>query len=64
MLAIAALSVAKRSGMRDIDALQHYQQAIGSLSNLGSEEDLSSDGAFLTHFILLLYEVRATPCMP
>ena len=58
MMALAALSLANRDGVRRLDALQHYQQALPSLqSNLRSDQDISSDGTFLTHFLLLLYEV-------
>jgi hypothetical protein len=59
MMAVAALSLAHREGNERLDALQHYQKALPALqSNLRSTGDLSSDGAFLTHFLLLVYEVR------
>ena len=59
MMALAALSMASQDGKERLDALQHYQQALPALqSTLKSAEDLSSDGAFLTHFLLLVYEVR------
>ena len=58
MMAVAALSLAVQDGKERLDALQHYQQALPALqSSLKSTEDLSSDGAFLTHFLLLVYEV-------
>ena len=58
MMAVAALSLAHLEGKERLDALQHYQKALPALqSNLRSAEDLSSDGAFLTHYILLVYEV-------
>jgi hypothetical protein len=58
MMAVAALSMAPHDGKERLDALQHYQQALPALQNtLKSAEDLSSDGAFLTHFLLLIYEV-------
>lgn len=58
MMAVAALALAHREGNERLDALQHYQKALPALqSNLRSAGDLSSDGAFLTHFLLLVYEV-------
>jgi hypothetical protein len=60
MMAVAALSLAHHEGSERLDALQHYQQALPALqSNLRSAQDLSSDGAFLTHFLLLVYEIAA-----
>jgi Fungal specific transcription factor domain len=60
MMAVAALSLAHQEGTERLDALQHYQQALPALqSNLRSAQDLSSDGAFLTHFLLLVYEIAA-----
>ena len=58
-MAVAALSLAVQEGKERLDALQHYQQALPALQlTLKSPDDLSSDGAFLTHFLLLVYEVR------
>ena len=58
-MALTALSMDNRGGVQNLDALQHYQKALPSLQNsLRASEDLSSDVALLTHFILLLYEVR------
>lgn len=60
MMAVAALSLAHQEGNERLDALQHYQKALPALqSNLRSEDDLSSDGTFLTHFLLLVYEVSS-----
>jgi len=60
MMALSALSLANRDGVQRLDALQHYQQALPSLQNtLRSDQDISSDGTFLTHFLLLLYEIAA-----
>ena len=57
-MAFSALSMSYKSGKPGLDALQHYQQALPSLqASLRTEQDLTSDGVFLTHFILLLYEV-------
>lgn len=62
MMAVAALSLAHQEGNERLDALQHYQKALPALqSNLRSADDLSSDGAFLTHFLLLVYEVSTSP---
>ena len=59
MMAFSALSMAHSTGVQNLDALQHYQQALPSLQySLQSPADLSSDGTLLTHFTLLLYEVR------
>lgn len=59
-MALCALGIAHRSGIQNLDSLQHYQQALPCLQKtLRSPEDLSSDGALLTHFILLLYEIAA-----
>ncbi len=58
MMAVAALSLAQQEGKERLDALLHYQLALPALqASLRSPNDLSSDGAFLTHFILLVYEV-------
>lgn len=59
-MALCALGIAHRSGIRNLDSLQHYQQALPCLQKtLRSPEDSSSDGALLTHFTLLLYEIAA-----
>ena len=59
-MAFSALSMSWKNGIPNIDALQHYQQAIPSLqASLKSEQDLTSDGVFMTHFLLLLYEIAA-----
>lgn len=58
-MAFSALSMSYKTEVPNLDALQHYQQALPSLqSSLRTEQDLTSDGVFLTHFILLLYEVK------
>jgi hypothetical protein len=60
MMAVAALSLAAKDSKARLDALQHYQQTLPALqSSLKSPSDLSSDGAFLTHFLLLVYEIAA-----
>ncbi|KAL8958428.1 MAG: hypothetical protein Q9183_005838, partial [Haloplaca sp. 2 TL-2023] len=60
LMALCALGIAHRSGIQNLDSLQHYQQALPRLQKtLRTPEDLSSDGALLTHFSLLLYEIAA-----
>ncbi|KAI4089170.1 MAG: hypothetical protein LQ344_005550 [Seirophora lacunosa] len=60
LMALCALGIAHRSGIENLDSLQHYQQALPCLQKtLRRPEDLSSDGALLTHFTLLLYEIAA-----
>ena len=57
-MALSSLSLAHNEGSPNVLALQYYQKALSPLqNNLRSEQDLASNGAFLTHFILLLYEV-------
>lgn len=63
MMAVSALSLAHQDGGQNIDALQHYQQAFPSLqTSLRSPQDLCSDGLFMTHFLLLIYEVGYFSC--
>ncbi|GFF27933.1 hypothetical protein IFM58399_01840 [Aspergillus lentulus] len=60
MMAISALSLDRKSGSHSIDALNYYHLAFLSLqSSIWSEEDLLLDGLFLTHFLLLAYELAA-----
>lgn len=57
-MAFSALSMAHTTGVQNLEALQHYQQALPSLQySLQGPSDLSSDGTLLTHFTLLLYDV-------
>ncbi|KAN0086706.1 Fungal specific transcription factor domain containing protein [Elaphomyces granulatus] len=59
MMALSALSLAHQDG-QNILALQHYQLAFPSLqTSLRHNQDLCSDGLFLTHFLLLVYELAA-----
>jgi hypothetical protein len=63
MMALAALSLAQQDGKARVDALEHYDQSMWALqSSLRATQDLSSDGAFLTHFLLLVYEVCSGRC--
>ena len=58
-MALSALSLSHRQGTSTMDALQLYEQALIPLqNNLRTSQDLASNGAFLTHYVLLLYEVR------
>lgn len=58
MMAVGSLSIFQQDGKEKLDSLQYYSQTLPELQNsLRSEEDLASDGAFLTHFLMLLYEV-------
>jgi hypothetical protein len=58
MMAISALNLDRKSGSHSIDGLHYYHQAFLSLQNsVWSDKDLLLDGLFLTHFLLLAYEV-------
>lgn len=57
-MALSALSLHGRAGTQNLDALQYYQETLPSLQkSLRGADDIFSDGALLTHFVLLLYEV-------
>lgn len=63
MMAVSALSLSHSGTGHNVDALQYYQQAFPSLQvSLRNNDDLVSDGLFLTHFLLLIYEVRGPSC--
>lgn len=63
-MAVSALSLSHSGTGQTVDALQYYQQAFPSLQiSLRNENDLISDGLFLTHFLLLIYEVRLVLCL-
>lgn len=58
-MAVGSLALFQQDGREWIDSLQHYSQTLPELqAQLKCEEDLASDGAFLTHFLMLVYEVR------
>lgn len=58
MMALSALSLAHRNGTQNAEALEHYQKAIPAMrAVVQASQDSLSDGALLTHFLLLLYEV-------
>lgn len=57
-MTVSALSLSHSGTGQNVDALQYYQQAFPSLQiSLRNNDDLVSDGLFLTHFLLLIYEV-------
>ena len=59
-MAFSALSMSHKHSIPSLEALQHYQQSLALLqASPHSENDLASDGVFLAHFILLLYEIAA-----
>ena len=58
-MAVSALSLSHSGTGQNVDALQYYQQAFPSLqSSLRNNDDLVSDGLFLTPLLLLIYEVN------
>lgn len=60
MMAIGSLAMSSVTGTARLESLQQYSQILPELrTSLESEEDLASDGAFLTHFLMLVYEVGA-----
>ncbi|PWY76178.1 hypothetical protein BO70DRAFT_363739 [Aspergillus heteromorphus CBS 117.55] len=60
MMAISALSMV-RQGVEDIDVSYYYSQvAPFAQGSLCSNEDILSDGLYLTHFLLLIYEIAAS----
>ncbi|RHZ68851.1 hypothetical protein CDV55_106546 [Aspergillus turcosus] len=60
MMAVSALSLDRKSGNHSIDALHYYHLAFLSLqTSIWSDKDLLLDGLFLTHFLLLAYELAA-----
>ncbi|EPS27574.1 hypothetical protein PDE_02517 [Penicillium oxalicum 114-2] len=60
IMTVSALSLSHSGTGQKVDALQYYQQAFPSLQiSLRNNDDLVSDGLFLTHFLLLIYEVAA-----
>jgi hypothetical protein len=62
MMTLSALSLVRQGNSHYMDALQYYDQALPSLqSSLQNCEDVLSDGLFLTHFLLLIYQVSFTP---
>ncbi|KAL3457772.1 hypothetical protein BJX64DRAFT_280365 [Aspergillus heterothallicus] len=58
MMTLSALSLVRQGNSHYLDALQYYDQALPALqSSLQNCEDVLSDGLFLTHFLLLVYQI-------
>lgn len=58
MIALGSLSLDEYDGRDRLDSLQQYSETLPELQNfLKSEHDLASDGALLTHFLMLVYEI-------
>ncbi|KAL4776226.1 hypothetical protein BDW60DRAFT_213688 [Aspergillus nidulans var. acristatus] len=58
MMAVSALSLVHQGNAHYVDALQYYNHALPSLqSGLQNCDDVLSDGLFLTHFLLLIYQI-------
>lgn len=63
-MAFSALAQAHSQGVARVNAFQHYDKALLLLhDSFDTDEDLSSDGALLTHFLLLLYEASRDTCV-
>lgn len=60
MLAISALSLSRLGKDHNLDAPQYYHRALASVqTDFSGDDDLLSDEVLLTHFLLLVYQVRA-----
>ncbi|KAL2808675.1 hypothetical protein BJX63DRAFT_408488 [Aspergillus granulosus] len=58
MMTLSALSLVRQGNSHYLDALQYYDQALPALqSSLQNYDDVLSDGLFLTHFLLLIYQI-------
>lgn len=58
MAALGFLSLADHDEKYRLDSLQQYAEIVPGLQTfLSSEHDLASDGAFLTHYLMLIYEL-------
>ena len=58
--AISALNLSYEGRSTMEEALQHYHQALSSQTSVSSPDELLSDGAFLRHFLLFIYDI----CIP
>ena len=57
-MALSSLSLVRQGNTHYMTALQYYDQALPALqSSLENCDDVLSDGLFLTHFLLLIYQV-------
>ncbi|OOF96931.1 hypothetical protein ASPCADRAFT_165160 [Aspergillus carbonarius ITEM 5010] len=59
MMALSVLSLVRHGGGQHIDASYYYNQVASSHGSLCGNEDFLSDAVYLTHFLLLIYEVVA-----
>jgi len=60
MIAVGSLALSQQDSQEPLDSLQQYSQILPELkSALTSGEEPASDGVFLTHFLMLIYEVYA-----
>lgn len=57
MMALSVLSLVRHGGGQHIDASYYYNQVASSHGSLCGNEDFLSDAVYLTHFLLLIYEV-------
>ena len=58
ILALSALSLAHKQNRPAADGMQHYEQALRQSERcLQTEEDLASNGPFLMHYVLLIYDI-------
>ncbi|KAL4911671.1 hypothetical protein BDW62DRAFT_207221 [Aspergillus aurantiobrunneus] len=61
MMALSALSLVRQGNAHYMDVLQYYDEALPSIqSSLENCDDVLSDGLFLTHFLLLIYQIAFT----
>lgn len=58
--AVSALNLSYNGQSTMEEALQHYHQALSPQTAVSSPEELASDGTFLRHFLLLIYDI----CIP
>ena len=58
ILALSALSLARRQNRPAADGMQHYEEALHQSERcLQTTEDLASNGPFLMHYVLLIYDI-------
>lgn len=56
-MALSALSLVRQGGGQHIDASYYYDRVAALSHDSLCNEDLLSDALYLTHFLLLVYEV-------
>ncbi|KAL4900601.1 hypothetical protein BDW74DRAFT_188217 [Aspergillus multicolor] len=58
MMAVSALSLVRQGNSHYMDVLQYYDHGLPSIqSSLQNCDDVLSDGLFLTHFLLVVYQI-------